>query len=290
MKGIILAGGLGTRLHPITKSVSKQLLPIYDKPMIYYSLSVLLLSNIRDILLISTPKDISLYELLLGDGSDFGVNITYQIQDKPGGISQAFILGKKFIEGETVALVLGDNIFYGYGLSKILSDAANLSDGAHIFGYRVSNPSDFGVVEFSQNNKVLSIHEKPKNPNSNYAVTGLYYYDKNVYDIASSLKPSARGELEITDVNNFYLEKGNLICTKLGRGISWLDTGTHESLIQAGQYIQSIETRQGLKVACLEEIAYRKNWITNDDIKKSALKYAKTSYGEYLSFIANHED
>jgi glucose-1-phosphate thymidylyltransferase len=283
MKGIILAGGTGSRLAPITQSVSKQLLPIYDKPMIYYPLSVLMLAGIREVLIISTPKDLPNYESLLGEGSQIGISIEYKVQEKPAGIAQAFLLGEEFIGNDNVSLILGDNIFYGYGFSKILEDACKLSEGATIFAYHVNKPSAFGVIEFDKNNKAISIEEKPSLPKSNYAITGLYFYDNNVIDYAKSIKPSERGELEISDINNRYLKEGKLFAKTLGRGFAWLDTGTHDSLMDAGQYIQTIEKRQGLKVACLEEIAYKNNWIGDAEITDAAKKYKNTSYGEYLT-------
>jgi len=286
-KGIVLAGGAGTRLHPITKGVSKQLLPIYDKPMIFYPISVLMLAGIQEILLISTPDDIDAYERLLGDGSDFGLNIDYAIQPSPDGLAQAFIIAEDFIGDGNVALVLGDNIFYGQHFSDKLNNAMSKQHGATLFGYHVKDPERFGVVEFDNGGRVLSIEEKPSVPRSNYAVTGLYFYDNDVVDIAKSIRPSARGELEITDVNNAYLNKGNLTVELLGRGFAWLDTGTHDSLLEAGQFVQTIEHRQGLKVACLEEIAFHHDWITRDALLKQADELKKTSYGEYLFKVAD---
>ncbi|MDA7804371.1 glucose-1-phosphate thymidylyltransferase RfbA [Crocinitomix sp.] len=282
MKGIILAGGSGTRLYPLTKSVSKQILPIYDKPMIYYPLSVLMLAGIRDILIISTPRDVLVFEELFGDGSSLGISITYKVQPSPDGLAQAFILGEEFIGDDNVCLVLGDNIFYGYGLAQILRNAAALEDGAVVFGYYVNDPERYGVVEFDENRNVVGLEEKPIDPKSNYAVTGLYFYDNSVIKKAKSLKPSARGELEITDLNKCYLEEGSLKTELLGRGMAWLDTGTHESLMQASNFIASIEQRQGLKVSCLEEIAYRNGYITADELRALAQPLAKNQYGQYL--------
>ena len=281
-KGIILAGGSGTRLHPITLGISKQLLPIYDKPMIYYPLSTLMLAGIKEILIISTEQDIPFYERLLGDGSNFGVAISYCIQPSPDGIAQAFILGEKFIGNSNVCLVLGDNIFYGENLPKRLESAVSSNHGATIFGYHVKNPEEFGVVDFDTNKKVTSIIEKPKKPNSNFAVTGLYFYDNEVIDKKKKLKPSLRGELEITAVNNIYLERGNLSVELLGSGFAWLDTGSHESLIEAGQFVQTIQNRQGLKLACIEEIAYQNGWISTQKLIKNGKKLSKTDYGKYI--------
>lgn len=286
-KGIVLAGGSGTRLHPITKGISKHLLPIYDKPMIYYPISVLMLAGIREILVISSPEDISGYQRLLGDGSNFGVEIEYLIQPSPDGLAQAFLIGEDFIDDSNVALVLGDNIFYGQNFTSNLKFATSKENGATIFGYQVKDPERFGVVDFDTNGIVTSIEEKPKNPKSNYAVTGLYFYDNEVIEIAKSLRPSARGELEITDVNNIYQNKGNLAVQVLGRGFAWLDTGTHDSLIQAGQFVQTVEHRQGLKVACLEEIAFNQCWITEHELLKQAEALKKTNYGEYLAKVAS---
>ncbi|MDC0664164.1 glucose-1-phosphate thymidylyltransferase RfbA [Marinobacter sp. SS21] len=281
-KGIILAGGSGTRLHPITMGVSKQLLPIYDKPMIYYPLSVLMLSGIRDVLVISTPDDMPSFQRMLGDGAQFGINIEYAVQPSPDGLAQAFIIGAEFIGNDNVCLVLGDNIFYGQHFSEKLLQATSLDKGATVFGYHVTDPERFGVVEFNGEGQVLSIEEKPKQPKSNYAVTGLYFYDNDVIDIARSVKPSARGELEITDVNLAYLERGDLNVSLLGRGFAWLDTGTHDSLIEAGHFVQTVEHRQGLKVACLEEIAFNKGWLSVDEMAARGDALAKTGYGQYL--------
>ena len=286
MKGIILAGGAGTRLYPSTIACSKQILTVYDKPMIYYPLSTLMLAKIREVLIISTPRDVKVFEELLGDGSQLGMEITYTVQEAPRGLAEAFILGEKFIGNDHVCLVLGDNIFYGYGFSVRLQRAASHQDGATIFGYHVSNPKDFGVVDFDSDGNVLSIEEKPQNPKSNYAVPGLYFYDNNVVEIAKNVKPSARGELEITSVNNAYLEQGKLKVELFGRGMAWLDTGTHRAMLDAANFIEAVQTRQGLYVACLEEIAYRNGFIDKAQLLKQADRFQKTEYGQYLYQIA----
>ena len=282
MKGIVLAGGAGTRLHPITRGVSKQLLGVYDKPMSYYPLSVLMLAEIQDILIITTPEDQPSFQRLLGDGSRFGVRFTYAVQPKPEGLAQAFLIGKEFIGKDHVTLILGDNIFYGANLSMLVRNAANRVKGATVFGYYVSDPERFGVVEFDKSGQAVSIEEKPKQPRSNYAVTGLYFYDNEVVKIAENIKPSARGELEITSVNNEYLRRGELHVEKLGRGYAWLDTGTHESMLEAANFIHTIETRQGLQVACLQEIAYNNGWLKADEIYAGVQDMQKTEYGKYL--------
>lgn len=282
MKGIVLAGGAGTRLHPITRGVSKQLLGVYDKPMVYYPISVLMLAGIRDILIITTPEDQPSFKRLLGDGSRFGVNFSYAVQPKPEGLAQAFLIGEDFIGGDRVALVLGDNIFYGAKLSKLLRNAADREVGATVFGYHVCDPERFGVVEFDSEGKAISIEEKPAKPKSNYAVTGLYFYDNDVVSIAKNIRPSARGELEITAVNNEYLRRGQLHVEIFKRGYAWLDTGTHDSMLDAANFIRTVETRQGLQIACLQEIAYENGWMTKDDIRESVKDMLKTQYGQYL--------
>jgi glucose-1-phosphate thymidylyltransferase len=286
MKGIILAGGNGTRLYPMTKAVSKQLLPIYDKPMIYYPLSVLLLAGIKDILIISTPSDIENYRKLLGDGHRLGVSFYYKIQEKPRGLAESFILGEEFIGYENVCLILGDNIFYGQDFSTMLNKAKNLKEGAVIFGYPVNNPTEFGVVEFDQNRKVISLEEKPRQPKSNFAVPGLYFYDNDVVNIAKKIKPSSRGELEITDLNRIYLEAGNISVVTLGRGFAWLDTGTVDALSDATEFVKVMETRQGIKIAALEEIAYINGWISKEKLTECAARYGKSAYGKHLVSVA----
>ena len=287
MKGIILAGGAGTRLHPITKAISKQIIPVYDKPMIYYPLSVLMLAGIREILIISTPKDLHLYQTLLDDGSQLGLSLTYTIQPSPDGLAQAFLIGEDFIGDDSVCLILGDNIFYGHGFSRTLKGAATLTDGAIVFGYFVTDPERYGVVDFDKNRKVLSLEEKPAHPKSNYAVTGLYFYSNDVIEKAKSLRPSARGELEITDLNRLYLEEERLQVRIMGRGMAWLDTGTQESLLQASNYIHTIEQRQGLKISCIEEIAYQMGFIDKTQLLELAGHMKNSSYGQYLLGIAN---
>ena len=289
MKGIILAGGSGTRLYPLTKVTSKQLLPIYDKPMIYYPMSILMQAGIKDILIVSTPEDTPRFEELLGGGHQFGVNLSYKVQPSPDGLAQAFILGEEFIGDDSVAMILGDNIFHGHGLSKRLRAAAAREDGATVFGYYVEDPERFGVVEFDENGKAVSLEEKPENPKSNYAVTGLYFYDNDVVNYAKNLKPSSRGELEITDLNRIYLENGNLNVTLLGDGFTWLDTGTHQSLVDATNFVKTIEEHQHRKIACLEEIAFDNGWITHEDLARTYETYKKNQYGDYLKKILDRK-
>jgi glucose-1-phosphate thymidylyltransferase, short form len=287
MKGIILAGGSGTRLYPVTKAISKQIVPVYDKPMIYYPLSVLMLSGIRDILIISTPRDLKLFQELFGDGSAIGLNLSYAVQESPNGLAEAFIIGENFIGNDPVALILGDNIFYGQGFGGILEEASQLKEGATIFGYFVTNPQAYGVIEYNDKGKVLSIEEKPKMPKSNYAVPGLYFYDNEVIQIAKSIKPSARGELEITEVNNEYLRRGKLNVKLFGRGMAWMDTGTHNTMLEASNFVEAVQKRQGLYIACIEEIAYKKKYISKEQLIKLAEPLLKSDYGTYLLQVAN---
>ncbi|MEI2283278.1 glucose-1-phosphate thymidylyltransferase RfbA [Paenibacillus polysaccharolyticus] len=286
MKGIILAGGSGTRLYPITKAISKQIIPVYDKPMIYYPLSVLMLAGIKEILIISTPRDVKVFKDLFGDGSNLGLSLTYAVQDQPNGLAEAFIIGESFVGKESVALILGDNIFFGQSFGKILTEASHIKEGALIFGYFVKNPESYGVIEHNNEGKVLSIEEKPEEPKSNYAVPGLYFYDNSVIEIAKSIKPSARGELEITEVNNVYLQRGELNVKLLGRGMAWMDTGTHDGMLEASNYVEAMQKRQGLYIACIEEIAYKMGYITKEQLVGLAQPLLKTDYGQYLMHIA----
>lgn len=290
MKGIILAGGSGTRLYPVTKAISKQITPIYDKPMIYYPLSVLMLAGIRDILIISTPRDVKVFEELLGNGEDFGLNISYEIQYAPNGLAEAFLIGENFIANDACALVLGDNIFYGHGFTGMLQEAVAKKDGATVFGYYVNNPQDFGVVEFDENGKAISLEEKPKNSKSNYAIPGLYFYDNTVVEKAKQVKFSKRRELEITEINKMYLEEKNLNVINLGRGMAWFDTGTHDALLEASNFVKSIQSRQGIMIACLEEIAYKKRWIDKEKIKKLVERLPKSNYVNYLLNIIKEKN
>ena len=285
MKGIILAGGSGTRLYPLTKAISKQIMPVYDKPMIYYPLSILMLSNIREILIISTNRDMPVFEELLGNGNQLGLNIQYKVQENPNGIAEAFILGEKFIGDDSVALILGDNIFYGHGLSGILEESSQLKNGARIFAYPVIDPKSYGVVEFNYEGSVISLEEKPENPKSKYAIPGLYFYDNTIVTKSKKIKPSERNELEITDVNNLYLNEGTLKAIDLGRGMTWFDTGTHDALLEASNYVEAIQNRQGFYIACIEEIAYTKKWITVEQLEKLAIPLLKTKYGKYLKSL-----
>ena len=289
MKGIVLAGGSGTRLYPLTKSISKQIMPIYDKPMIYYPLSVLMLANIREILIISTERDLPVFKELLKDGSELGLKLEYKVQKKPNGLAEAFIIGEEFIENDNVALILGDNIFYGSGFTGLVEEAAKLKKGAIIFGYPVKDPRAYGVVEFDENGKAISLEEKPENPKSNYAIPGLYFYDNTVVEKAKNVKPSARGEIEITTVNEMYLSEGKLNVKNLGRGVAWLDTGTHDALLEAATYVEAIQKRQGFYIACIEEIAYAKEWISKEQLQKLAEPMMKTEYGKYLRDLVKGE-
>lgn len=290
MKGIILAGGLGTRLYPVTKAISKQMIPIFDKPMIYYPLSILMLAEIGEILIISTARDVLVFQELLGSGNELGLSISYKIQESPKGLAEAFIIGEEFIDNDSVALILGDNLFYGHGFTGMLEKAVNNNVGATIFGYYVKNPKDFGVVEFDNDGKVVSLEEKPKNPKSNYAIPGIYFYDNSIIEKAKAVLPSERGELEITSINEMYLKEGNLNVISLGRGMAWLDTGTFDGLLEASNFVKTIQTRQGIMIACLEEIAYNKGWIDDKQLLKLSKSLEKTSYGEYLlSLLKNHE-